>query len=62
VAASVLFQQAVNNRRGDTEILHLPDVGLFGNSHFMYSDLNNVAVADQLERFVHRKGLDKRTN
>ncbi len=27
---------------------HLPDVGLFGNSHFMFSDLNNVQVADQL--------------
>jgi pimeloyl-ACP methyl ester carboxylesterase len=62
VAASVLFQQAVNNRRGDAEILHLPDVGLLGNSHFMYSDLNNIAVADQLERFLRRKGLDKRTN
>jgi pimeloyl-ACP methyl ester carboxylesterase len=60
VVASVLFQDAVNSRGGDAEILHLPDTGLFGNSHFMYSDLNNREVADQLSLFVHEKGLDRR--
>jgi hypothetical protein len=48
------------NSRGAAEILHLPDVGLRGNSHFMFSDLNNIAVADQLGRFLEKKGLDKR--
>jgi pimeloyl-ACP methyl ester carboxylesterase len=60
VVASVLFRQAVNSRGGDAEILHLADVGLRGNSHFMYSDLNNIEVADQLSLFLHEKGLDKR--
>ena len=59
VVASRLFAKAVNDRRGDTEILHLPDAGLRGNSHFMFSDLNNVAVADQLALFLGRKGLDR---
>jgi len=60
VVASRLFEKAVNSQGGDAEILHLPDVGLHGNSHFMFSDLNNVAVADQLARFLATKGLDKR--
>jgi hypothetical protein len=38
-------------------VLHLPDAGLYGNSHFMFSDLNNVAVADQLLLFLSTKGL-----
>jgi hypothetical protein len=41
-------------------VLHLPDAGLYGNSHFMFSDLNNVAVADQLMRFLEAKRLDVR--
>lgn len=51
VVASRLFEQVVNSRGGDAEILHLADVGLRGNSHFMFSDLNNVEVADQLESY-----------
>jgi len=60
VVASRPFEKAVNSRGGAAEILHLPDVGLRGNSHFMFSDLNNIAVADQLGRFLEKKGLDKR--
>ena len=58
VVASRLFQKAIQSRDGDAEILHLPDIGLRGNSHFMFSNPNNVAVADQLELFLQRKGLD----
>jgi pimeloyl-ACP methyl ester carboxylesterase len=60
VVASRLFATVVNDQGGDTEILHLPDAGLRGNSHFMFSDLNNGAVADQLALFLHKKGLDRR--
>lgn len=58
LVASRLFAEAVNDRGGDAEILLLPDAGLRGNSHFMFSDLNNVAVADQLGLFLRRKGVD----
>ena len=58
VVASRLFEQAVNSRGGDATILHLPDVGLQGNSHFMFSDQNNTAVAEQLALFLHKKSLD----
>ena len=60
VVTSVMFAAALNKQGGQASVLHLPDAGLFGNSHFMFSDLNNVAVADQLSRFLNTKGLDIR--
>jgi pimeloyl-ACP methyl ester carboxylesterase len=60
VVASALFAKYLNARGGDANVLHLPDAGLYGNSHFMFSDLNNVSVADELSRFLREKGLDRR--
>jgi hypothetical protein len=36
----------------------LPSVGLKGNTHIPFADLNNVAVADQLSAFLERNKLD----
>jgi pimeloyl-ACP methyl ester carboxylesterase len=60
MAASRLFAEALASRGGDISILHLPEVGLRGNSHFMFSDLNNLDVADQLSLFLKKKALDIR--
>ncbi len=57
---SRLFVQALNSQGGNASVLRLPEVGLYGNSHFMFSDLNNVAVADQMSQFLNAKGLDIR--
>jgi hypothetical protein len=54
------FAEAVNRHGGDAEVLHLPDVGVYGNTHFPMSDLNNLEVADLLSKFLHRKRLDRR--
>ncbi len=51
---------ALNRHGGDGSLLHLPDIGIHGNSHFIFSDLNNVQVADLMSTFLHEKGLDKR--
>jgi pimeloyl-ACP methyl ester carboxylesterase len=61
VIVSVPFCQQINALGGDCTILHLPDVGLRGNTHFMYSDLNNLQVADQLYKYLGSKGLDDTT-
>lgn len=53
------FAEAVNSRGGDAEILHLPDAGLEGNTHFPFSDLNNLEVADLLSEYLTEKGLDE---
>ncbi|MDB5922336.1 MAG: Alpha/beta hydrolase family protein [Betaproteobacteria bacterium] len=60
VVTSKLFADALDRQGGNVTVLHLPDAGLYGNSHFMFSDLNNVAVADQLSLFLSTKGLDVR--
>jgi hypothetical protein len=38
----------------------LTDAGLKGNTHIPFADLNNVAVADLLSKFLAENGLDKR--
>jgi hypothetical protein len=55
-----LFVDAVNRHGGDAQLLHLPQIGIFGNTHFSFSDLNNRDVADELSRFLSEKSLDKR--
>ena len=56
----LLIIDALNKRGGNAAVLHLPDVGLRGNSHFMFSDLNNIEVADQMSAFLQKQGLDAR--
>ena len=58
VVTSVMFAEALNKQGGQASVLHLPDVGQYGNSHFMFSDLNNVQVADELLKFLAAKMLD----
>ena len=35
----------------------LPDIGIRGNTHFPFSDLNNIEIADEMCRFLAAKGL-----
>jgi len=53
-----LWADAVNRRGGNASVVHLPEIGIRGNTHFAFSDLNNLQVADELSRFLHEKGLD----
>jgi hypothetical protein len=36
----------------------LPEIGIHGNTHFPFSDLNNLEVADVLAKFLEKKGMD----
>ncbi|RYD96093.1 MAG: hypothetical protein EOP61_18580 [Sphingomonadales bacterium] len=54
------FVDLINARGGKAEILFLPSVGLRGNTHIPFADLNNVAVADQLSAFLRAHKLDAR--
>jgi hypothetical protein len=53
-----LFVDAVNKHGGDAQLVHLPEIGITGNTHFLQSDLNNVEIADQISKFLAAKGLD----
>ena len=54
------FVDVVNKYGGKAEILMLRDAGLTGNTHIPFADLNNVAVADQLSKYLRAHGLDTR--
>ena len=41
-------------------VVHLPERGIRGNTHFPFSDLNNVQVAEEVSRFLSEKSLDGR--
>ena len=57
---SKLFAEKVNKYGGKAQVLRLPDVGLKGNTHLPFADMNNVAVADLLSKFLAENALDKR--
>lgn len=59
VKVSRTFCEIVNRHGGDCEVLLLPDAGLKGNTHIAFADMNNEAVAGELEKWLRRKGLDK---
>lgn len=58
LAMARLWADAVNRRGGDVAIVHLPEIGIHGNTHFPFSDLNNIEIADLLSEFLREKGLD----
>ncbi len=53
-----LWRDAVNRRGGDVTVVHLPQVGIRGNTHFPFSDLNNREIADLMSGFLKTKRLD----
>ena len=55
-----LWRDAVNRRGGDVTVIHLPELGYHGNTHFPFSDKNNREMAKIMENWLHEKGLDAR--
>jgi len=54
-----LWAETINKHGGDATVVHLPEVGINGNTHFPFSDLNNIEVADLMADWLKEKGLDK---
>jgi hypothetical protein len=59
LAMARLWRDTVNKYGGDVTVIHLPEVGLKGNTHFPFSDLNNIQVADLMSKWLKDKGLDQ---
>ena len=53
-----LWRDSVNRRGGDVTFVHLPDIGIRGNTHSPFSDLNNLQIADLMSDFMKKKHLD----
>jgi hypothetical protein len=58
LAMARLWRDAVNRRGGDVTVVHLPEIGIRGNTHFPFSDLNNAQIADLMSQFLKKKELD----
>jgi hypothetical protein len=58
LAMARLWRDDVNRRGGDVTVVHLPEIGIRGNTHFPFSDLNNLQIADLMSQFLEKKGLD----
>lgn len=52
------WAKVVNAHGGDVTIVHLPEIGIKGNTHFPMSDLNNVEVANLLLAWLKQKELN----
>jgi hypothetical protein len=53
------WRDAVNAVGGDVTVVHLPEAGIKGNTHFPFSDLNNIQIANLMSVWLKQKGLDK---
>jgi pimeloyl-ACP methyl ester carboxylesterase len=58
LAMARLWRDAVNRQGGDVTVVHLPEIGIRGNTHFPFSDLNNQQVAEVMQSFLAGKNLD----
>ncbi|QEE29621.1 alpha/beta fold hydrolase [Terriglobus albidus] len=52
------WRDTVNHYGGHVTVIHLPEVGIHGNTHFPFSDLNNQQVADLMSKFLKENALD----
>ena len=43
------WRDTVNKHSGDVTVVHLPEIGIKGNTHFPFSDLNSVQIADHVD-------------
>ena len=51
------FVETINRHGGRAELVHLPDIGIFGNTHFLMSDLNNEEIANLMENWLKQQNL-----
>jgi alkylhydroperoxidase/carboxymuconolactone decarboxylase family protein YurZ len=57
LAMARLWVDAVKKHGGDARLVHLPEISIRGNTHFVFSDLNNVEIADLVSKFLAEKKL-----
>ena len=53
------FVAAINRHGGDATLVHLPDIGITGNSHFLMQERNNEEIMKLALAWLKEKGLDK---
>ena len=57
LASARQWARVVNAHGGEVTVIHLPEIGINGNTHFIMSDLNNLDIAEHLAGWLAQKGL-----
>jgi len=57
LAMARTWRDTVNRHGGNVTLVHLPDLGIRGNTHFPFSDTNNVEIANLLSKFLAEQQL-----
>lgn len=57
-SGAVAFAEAYNAAGGDATVIDLPAIGITGNSHFMFQEMNNQEIADHIENWLAERGLN----
>lgn len=57
LASARQWAELINSHGGDATIVHLPEIGISGNTHFIMSDLNNQEIAEHIDAWLMTKGL-----
>ncbi|USP42106.1 alpha/beta fold hydrolase [Acinetobacter sp. XS-4] len=53
-----LWVDKINQHGGQAQLVHLPEIGIYGNTHFPFSDLNNGQIAQLLSQWLKQNKLD----
>lgn len=56
------FVARLNAAHGQAQLLHLPELGIHGNSHMMMQDKNNLRIADLILDWIRRNVTLRRTH
>lgn len=57
MAMAQKFVEAINHHGGQAELVHLPDIGIYGNTHFLMGDTNNEQIAELMAQWLEKHGL-----
>lgn len=49
---ALTFAEQYNTDGGNATVIDLPKIGITGNSHFMFQELNNAVIADHIEAWI----------
>jgi hypothetical protein len=55
------YVEAINAAGGDATMMHLPAMGIAGNSHMVMQDRNSLQIAELLDRWI-RQHVERRAS
>jgi len=53
------FAEHYNADGADATVIHLPDIDIHGNSHFMFQEMNNAEIANLIFDWLEKHNLNK---